>query len=115
MIDRDVLRLPEPDTCRSSRCRSSSAELGRVSRERSATRYDSRQHLRHQPPPQSWPASRIDSFLSEYNRQMLRVLTIHEAYPGIMSTGVCKPTPVLLRRVLGSESMPKAGRTTASR
>jgi uncharacterized protein (DUF885 family) len=34
------------------------------------------------PTPQDWPASRVESFLREYNDDMLREITIHEAMPG---------------------------------
>ncbi|MFO0938862.1 MAG: DUF885 domain-containing protein [Gemmataceae bacterium] len=34
------------------------------------------------PPPDDWPESRRIAFLREYNRAMLQILTIHEAYPG---------------------------------
>ncbi|MGL4420801.1 MAG: DUF885 domain-containing protein [Gemmataceae bacterium] len=34
------------------------------------------------PPPESWPASRQKAFFQEYNKAMLQILTIHEAYPG---------------------------------
>lgn len=34
------------------------------------------------PPPKDWPASRQEAFFREYNRSMLQILTIHEAYPG---------------------------------
>jgi uncharacterized protein (DUF885 family) len=55
------------------------------------------------PPPQSWTPLRVDSFLSEYNRQMLRILTIHEAYPGhYVQLDYANRHPPLLRRVLGS-------------
>jgi uncharacterized protein (DUF885 family) len=34
------------------------------------------------PPPADWDAKRVNSFLEEYNRHLLQILTIHEAYPG---------------------------------
>jgi len=34
------------------------------------------------PPPSDWPSERQEAFFQEYNRSMLQVLTIHEAYPG---------------------------------
>jgi uncharacterized protein (DUF885 family) len=55
------------------------------------------------PPPHDWPAERVESFLREYNRQMLKVLTIHEAYPGhYVQLDYANRHPSLLRRVLGS-------------
>ncbi len=117
MIDRDVLRLPEPDTCQI-------IEMPEFQRGNSVAFLENAPPLDTtadsiyaiSPPPQSWPASRIDSFLSEYNRQMLRVLTIHEAYPGIMSSWPMRTgTRLCCVECWGPESMPKAGRTTVSR
>lgn len=34
------------------------------------------------PPPDDWPAARKTAYLREYNRAMMQILTIHEAYPG---------------------------------
>lgn len=34
------------------------------------------------PPPDDWPADRVDSFLREYNGDLLHDLAIHEAMPG---------------------------------
>ncbi|MGA8117940.1 MAG: DUF885 domain-containing protein [Actinocatenispora sp.] len=34
------------------------------------------------PPPADWPEERIESFYREYNDQMMRNLTVHEAMPG---------------------------------
>ncbi len=34
------------------------------------------------PPPTDWPAERQEAFFKEYNKYMLQILTIHEAYPG---------------------------------
>ena len=34
------------------------------------------------PPPADWPASRVASFYREYNDDMVRNLTVHEAMPG---------------------------------
>ncbi len=34
------------------------------------------------PPPEDWPAERVESFYREYNDQMMRNLTVHEAMPG---------------------------------
>ncbi|MFM1965131.1 MAG: hypothetical protein RL134_856, partial [Actinomycetota bacterium] len=34
------------------------------------------------PPPDDWPANRVDSFLREYNGDLLHDLAIHEAMPG---------------------------------
>ncbi|HEY3504074.1 MAG TPA: DUF885 domain-containing protein, partial [Actinocatenispora sp.] len=34
------------------------------------------------PPPADWPAERVESFYREYNDQMMRDMTVHEAMPG---------------------------------
>jgi len=34
------------------------------------------------PPPTEWPEERQEAFFKEYNKYMLQILTIHEAYPG---------------------------------
>jgi hypothetical protein len=34
------------------------------------------------PTPSDWPAGRVESFYREYNNQMIRNLTVHEAMPG---------------------------------
>ncbi len=34
------------------------------------------------PTPSDWPAKRVESFYREYNRSMLKDLTVHEAMPG---------------------------------
>ena len=34
------------------------------------------------PPPLDWTPQQVESYLREYNRAMLKILTIHEAYPG---------------------------------
>ena len=55
------------------------------------------------PPPKDWDAARVESLLEEYNRHMLQVLTIHEAYPGhYVQLAYANRNPSLIRRVLGS-------------
>ena len=55
------------------------------------------------PPPRDWSPSRVESFLEEYNRSMLKILTIHEAYPGhYVQLAYSNRTPSLIRRVLSS-------------
>ena len=55
------------------------------------------------PPPKSWDAARTRSFMEEYNRQMLQILTIHEAYPGhYVQLEYANRNPSLIRKVLGS-------------
>jgi uncharacterized protein (DUF885 family) len=57
------------------------------------------------PPPADWTPAQVKSFLEEYNRFMLQVLTIHEAYPGhYVQLAYANKNPSLIRRVLQSGS-----------
>lgn len=55
------------------------------------------------PPPSDWPAERQKAFFREYNRAMLQILTIHEAYPGhYVQLDYSNRHPSLVRKVLYS-------------
>lgn len=55
------------------------------------------------PPPSDWPEARRVAFQKEYNRAMLQVLTIHEAYPGhYVQLEYANRHPSLVRKVLYS-------------
>ncbi len=55
------------------------------------------------PIPDDWDATKVDSFLREYNRRMLHVLTIHEAMPGHYLEGAHSVKhPSIVRGVLRS-------------
>src|SRR5216117_3088635 len=55
------------------------------------------------PPPLDWGAEKVKSFLEEYNRHMLQILTIHEAYPGhYVQLEYSNRSGSLIRRVLQS-------------
>jgi uncharacterized protein (DUF885 family) len=55
------------------------------------------------PPPAMWDAARVTSFLEEYNRHMLQVLSIHEAYPGhYVQLEYSNRCPSLIRKILQS-------------
>ncbi len=55
------------------------------------------------PIPDDWTAQQVDSFLREYNRRLIHVLTIHEAMPGHYLEGVhSSKFPSTLRAVLRS-------------
>ena len=55
------------------------------------------------PPPADWSRERADSLLREYNRSMLKILTIHEAYPGhYVQLEYSNRCPSFIRRVLSS-------------
>src|SRR5262249_59117143 len=53
--------------------------------------------------PGPWGATRRESFLHVYNRLMMHLLTIHEAYPGhYVQLEYSNRHPSLIRRVLQS-------------
>jgi uncharacterized protein (DUF885 family) len=60
-------------------------------------------HYAISPPPHDWDARRVETYLREYNRHMLQLLTIHEAYPGhYVQLEYANRHPSLIRRVLFS-------------
>ncbi len=68
------------------------------------------------PPPSHWDNRKKESLLEEYNRHMLQILTIHEAYPGhYVQLEYSNRHPSLIRRVLHRASSRRAGRSTLSR
>jgi uncharacterized protein (DUF885 family) len=81
--ERPVLRLPEPDRCQI-------IEMPEFQRGNSTAYMNSPPPLDTaatgfyavSPPPKDWDAARVRSYFEEYNNQMLRILTIHEAFPG---------------------------------
>lgn len=100
----DFLRLPEPDRC-------AIIEMPEFRRGNSLAYLDNAPPLDPEaasfyavsPPPADWSAARVKSFLEEYNRHMLQILTIHEAYPGhYVQLEYSNRKPSLIRRVLGS-------------
>ncbi len=55
------------------------------------------------PPPSDWTPQQVKSFLEEYNRSMLQILTIHEGYPGhYVQMAWANRVPSLIRRVCES-------------
>jgi uncharacterized protein (DUF885 family) len=102
--ERDILKLPEPDTCQI-------VEMPEFKRGNSTAYMNSPPPLDPQatgffavsPPPSNWDAARVRSYLQEYNRHMQRILTIHEAYPGhYVQLEYANRNPSLIRKVLGS-------------
>jgi len=100
----DILRLPDPDRCRV-------IEMPEFQRGNSTAYLNSAPPLDAEaasvyavsPPPKDWDAQRVKSLLEEYNRHMLQILTIHEAYPGhYVQLEYANRHPSLIRRVLGS-------------
>lgn len=81
--ERDILRLPDPDRCQV-------IEMPEFKRGNSLAYMESAPPLEPaavsiyavSPPPADWSPEKAKTFLEEYNRHMLQVLTIHEAYPG---------------------------------
>ncbi len=101
---RDILRLPEPDRCQV-------IEMPEFQRGNAVAFMNSAPPLDADaasfyaisPPPSDWSQERVESFLEEYNRHMLQILTIHEAYPGhYVQLAYANRVPSLIRRVLGS-------------
>ena len=99
-----ILRLPEPDQCRI-------IEMPEFLRGNSvaylnpAPPLDPRGSSEYaiSPPPGDWTPARVESFLREYNRAMLKILTIHEAYPGhYVQLEYSNRHPSLIRKVLAS-------------
>jgi uncharacterized protein (DUF885 family) len=100
----DVLRLPRPDNCKI-------IEMPEFQRGNTVAYLNQAPPLDPKaasyyaisPPPRHWDARTARSFMEEYNRYMLQVLTIHEAYPGHyvqLEYSNRHPSPV--RRVLFS-------------
>lgn len=102
--EKDILRLPEPDRCEI-------IEMPEFRRGNSIAYLESAPPLDAEnpsfyavsPPPSDWSADRVKSFLEEYNRHMLQILTIHEAYPGhYVQLEYANRNKSLIRKVLGS-------------
>ncbi len=100
----DILRLPTPDRC-------SIIEMPEFQRGNSTAYMNSPPPLDPKasgyyavsPPPRDWDSQRVNSYLEEYNHQMLRILTIHEAYPGhYVQFEYSNHNPSFIRRVLQS-------------
>jgi uncharacterized protein (DUF885 family) len=99
-----ILRLPEPDQCRI-------VEMPEFLRGNSvaylnpAPPLDIRGSSEYaiSPPPGDWSKERAESYLREYNHAMLKILTIHEGYPGhYVQLEYSNRCPSLIRRVLSS-------------
>lgn len=100
----DYLRLPEPDRCQV-------VEMPEFRRGNSLAYLDNAPPLDPKapsvyavsPPPADWSPEEIRSFLEEYNSHMLKILTIHEAYPGhYVQLEYANQNPSLIRRVFQS-------------
>lgn len=99
-----ILDLPEPDQCRI-------VEMPEFLRGNSTAYLNAAPPLDPHgsseyavsPPPADWTPAQVESYFREYNRQMLRILTIHEAYPGhYVQLEYSNRCPSLIRKVLSS-------------
>lgn len=104
IADNDILRLPDPDRCKV-------IEMPEFQRGNSTAYLNPAPPLDTKassfyavsPPPADWDERRRTSLLEEYNRFMLQILTIHEAYPGhYVQLEYSNRHPSLIRRVLSS-------------
>ncbi len=102
--EKNILRLPEPDRCQI-------IEMPEFQRGNSLAYLNGAPPLDPEapsfyaisPPASDWTPQRTRSLLEEYNRHMLQILTIHEAYPGhYVQLEYSSRTPSFLRRVLQS-------------
>ena len=100
----DIVRLPQPDTCRV-------IEMPEFKRGNSTAYMNAPPPLDPKalgyyavsPPPRDWDPRRVASYLEEYNRHLLQILTIHEAFPGhYVQLAYANRVPSLVRRVLQS-------------
>jgi hypothetical protein len=101
---RNYLTLPDPDNCQV-------VEMPEFRRGNSLAYLDNAPPLDPKavsmyavsPPPADWTPEQIRSFLEEYNSHMLKILTIHEAYPGhYVQLEYANRNPSLIRRVFQS-------------
>jgi uncharacterized protein (DUF885 family) len=104
ITDHRIVRLIEPDRCRI-------VEMPEFLRGNSVAYLNPAPPLDVQgfseyavsPPPKEWDGRQVDSYLREYNRSMLKILTIHEAYPGhYVQLEHSNRCPSLIRRVFSS-------------
>jgi uncharacterized protein (DUF885 family) len=104
ITENDILRLPAPDQCKV-------IEMPEFHRGNSVAYLNPAPPLDRKassyyavsPPPSGWDARRVESLLQEYNRRMLQILTIHEAYPGhYVQLEYSNRHPSLIRRALYS-------------
>ncbi len=104
IADHDILRLPEPDRCQV-------IEMPEFQRGNSGAFLNNAPPLDPHassfyavsPPPRDWDDRRVESYLQEYNKYMIQILTIHEAYPGhYVQLEYSNRCPSLIRRVLFS-------------
>jgi len=102
--ERKILPLPNPDQCRI-------VEMPEFMRGNSVAFLNSAPPLDVRgsseysisPPPADWSKERALSYLREYNRSMLKILTVHEAYPGhYVQLEYSNRCPSPIRKILSS-------------
>ncbi len=104
ITDRKILTLPKPDRC--------NIELMPTFQRGYSVAYlnpappldpQAKSFYAVAPPPEEWPAARQEAFFREYNRAMLQILTIHEAYPGhYVQLEYSNRHPSKIRKILSS-------------
>ncbi|HZZ77164.1 MAG TPA: DUF885 domain-containing protein [Gemmataceae bacterium] len=101
---KDIIRLPDPDRCKI-------IEMPEFQRGFSiaylnpAPPLDAKasSYYAISPPPSTWEPKRVKSFMEEYNRHILQILTIHEAYPGhYVQLEYANRHPSLIRKIYSS-------------
>jgi uncharacterized protein (DUF885 family) len=101
---KDILRLPAPDRCKI-------IEMPEFQRGSSIAYLNPAPPLDAKaasfyaisPPPKDWDPKHVKSFMEEYNRHILQILTIHEAYPGhYVQLEYANRHPSLIRRIHSS-------------
>jgi uncharacterized protein (DUF885 family) len=100
----DILRLPEPDRCKIIEMPEFQRGFS-VAYLNPAPPLDAKaaSYYAISPPPKDWDDRKVRSFLEEYNRWMLQILTIHEAYPGhYVQLEYSNRHPSLIRKILQS-------------
>jgi uncharacterized protein (DUF885 family) len=104
IAEHDIIRLPDPDHCQV-------IEMPEFQRGFSVAYLNpappldpnAASHYAVSPPPRDWDERRVESYLEEYNRHMLQILTIHEGYPGhYVQLEYGNRHPSMIRRVLYS-------------
>src|SRR5262249_9718950 len=83
IADNDVLRLPNPDRCQIIETPASHrGTAGPHLTQAPALDPKASSYYAVSPPPHDWDDRRVNSYLEEYNKYMIQILSIHEAYPG---------------------------------
>ena len=104
IADNDILRLPEPDRCQVIEMPEfQRGNAGAYLNQAPALDPKAASFYAVSPPPRDWDDRRVNSYLEEYNKYMIQILTIHEAYPGhYVQLEYSNRCPSLIRRVLFS-------------